>query len=107
MNRGREGSRDRGIQKDRGTKKLSALVVGFHRCCVSIPSLSRRTREDRETVVVEDRWWVRTFPPNGGGFDRWRISGRLEDRWWFRSVVVSIGGGSVTTSTLFVSSRKA
>ena len=68
-------------------------MVGFHRWSVSILPLSRRTREDRETVVVSI----------GGGFEPflrmvvvsigrgsmvvWRIGGGLvEDQWWFQSV---------------------
>ena len=68
-------------------------MVGFHRWSVSILPLSRRTREDRETVVVSI----------GGGFEPFlrtvvvSIDGGLEDRWRIGggSVMVSIGGGSI------------
>ncbi|CAN6930007.1 unnamed protein product, partial [Brassica oleracea] len=62
------------VQKDRGPEESSASVVGFHRWCVSILPLLRRTQEDRETVVVSnlsfEQWWFRS----------------VEDRWWFLSV---------------------
>ena len=90
-----EESIDRGIevQKDRGTEESPALVVRFHRWCVSILPLSRRTREDRETVVVSIGGGFEPFfrtvvvSIGGGSVVVWRIGGGSgEDRWWFLSV---------------------